>query len=80
MQMPFINNNGDTAATLLDNAQAAHRALDLAIATMTPPHGRNYMNHDDYRQARKEYDAQITALEAMKAGYTAEARHIQKYS
>ena len=79
---PYLNINGDTAATLVDDRLATVKALQVAIECLGAqyPHGRNYQTAPAgaYDAARKLHEEQMNALRALSAQVYVEALFIQE--
>jgi len=63
---PYVNNNGNTARSLIDERLAAKNAVIAARKALLEmsPHGRNYQTAPAgaFEAARKRHDAQVDAL------------------
>lgn len=71
---PIINLNGDSASTLLGQADAVTTAISDLIAAMrdASPHGRNFQCSPEgsYEAARKQYQVHCDFLRNMEEFYT----------
>jgi len=79
---PYVNLNGDTVQTLVEDRRATVGALQKAIECLGAqyPHGRNYQTAPPgaYEMARRLHDAQMETLRRFSAEITAEALFIQE--
>ena len=72
LTLPIVNLNGDTASTLVKQAENVTRALQHALNAIqdAAPHGRNFqLNPSDYSAARKEFETNLRLLQDVRDYY-----------
>jgi hypothetical protein len=78
---PYVNMNGDTRETLIEDRLATVNALCLAMERLSAqyPHGRNYQTAPPgaYLRARELHDARVATLRRIASEISVEALFIQ---
>ena len=68
VMVPYVNLNGTSREELIQQQMTALKAIKAAIEALNQanPHGRDYMNMEDYRIAREEQVQRAIALRDIK--------------